>query len=172
MWYVLRLVLGSWLRGGSHDVHGVDWSTDARVLGWVEPRLPSATQSTSSPAPYAFWNPRTHAYTFAHARGCRAANLYRETAVLLAHVANNADGIRAAGVVGKEALRLLAERLCAVCLMRQTMLMSHSFRSCEQKAKLALKEHQKQQTAAAAAGAQAGAAWDRVLLHGVMARYW
>ncbi|KAG2450334.1 hypothetical protein HYH02_004839 [Chlamydomonas schloesseri] len=91
-----------------------------------------------------------------HNSAARAANLYRDTAVLLAHVANNADSIRAAGVVGKEALRLLAERLCAVCLMRQTMLMTYSFRSCEQKAKLALKEHQKQQAAAAATGSGGG----------------
>ncbi|KAG2441104.1 hypothetical protein HXX76_003956 [Chlamydomonas incerta] len=92
-----------------------------------------------------------------HNSAARAANLYRDTSVLLAHVANNADSIRAAGVVGKEALRLLAERLCAVCLMRQTTLMTHSFRSCEVKAKLALKEHQKQQAAAAAAGSGGGA---------------
>ncbi|PNH07944.1 hypothetical protein TSOC_005569, partial [Tetrabaena socialis] len=88
----------------------------------------------------------------------RAAGLYKQTAELLVHTVSFADSVKVNGV-GKEALRLLAERLCAVCLMRQALLSLASFKSCAGRAQEALREHSKQQAAqGAGTGGAAGAA--------------
>ncbi|GLC50074.1 hypothetical protein PLESTB_000339300 [Pleodorina starrii] len=86
-----------------------------------------------------------------------AANMYRQTADLLVFTVTSADTLKGNGI-GKEALRLLAERLCAICLLRQTSLMAGNIKACADKAQAALREHQRQQSAhGAGAGAAAGA---------------
>ncbi|KAG2484931.1 hypothetical protein HYH03_016317 [Edaphochlamys debaryana] len=84
----------------------------------------------------------------------RAATILKQTADLLSHAVTFVDHVKGASV-GKEALRLLAERLCAICLLRQAGLQFTALRSCADKAQLALREHTKQQAAAQAAGAAA-----------------
>ncbi|KXZ43167.1 hypothetical protein GPECTOR_99g802 [Gonium pectorale] len=89
-------------------------------------------------------------------RHSNPAGLYGQTAKLLNYTVGFADTLKGNGI-GKEALRLLAERLQAICLLRQTSLMLGNFRSVADKAQTALKEHSRQQ-AAAAHGAGAGSA--------------
>ncbi|GFR47261.1 hypothetical protein Agub_g8948 [Astrephomene gubernaculifera] len=87
-----------------------------------------------------------------------AAGLYGQTAELLGHTVSYADMMKGNGV-GKEALRLLAERLCAICLMWQASLLANNFRACAEKAQAALKEQQRQQGAhGAGAGSMGGPA--------------
>lgn len=91
-----------------------------------------------------------------HSRGThrsaeRAALIYCQTAQLLEHSSRFAGSIKGNGV-GREALRLLAERLAATCLLRNTALHTQRYADCAGRALSALKEQHRQQAQAQAAG--------------------
>lgn len=68
--------------------------------------------------------------------------MYRQTADLLGHTSKFTEDIRGANGVGREALRLLAERLAAACYMRQASCLSAKYSSCASKALAAVRDHQ------------------------------
>jgi hypothetical protein len=68
--------------------------------------------------------------------------MFKQTAELLASTAKSAEAIRSSNSVGREALRLLAERLCAVCWMRAAACIVTRVQSCAGKALAAVREHQ------------------------------
>lgn len=87
----------------------------------------------------------------------RAALIYCQTAQLLEHSSRFAGSIKGNGV-GREALRLLAERLAATCLLRNTALHTQRYADCAGRALSALKEQHRQQAQAQAAGAAGSSA--------------
>ncbi len=98
--------------------HGFEGSScpSLHTLAWLArlsgPPLPGPPTPPPSTPP--------HSTTTPHAPCARsnAARLYSDTAKLLVHAARSVEGVKGSEL-GKEALRILAERLCAVCCMRE-----------------------------------------------------
>lgn len=80
---------------------------------------------------------------------CRVAELYMQTSELLATAAKFADSIRNGGM-RKEALRILAERLVAVCCLRSASYMSSKLMEYSKRATEALADYQKKKEQARA----------------------
>lgn len=83
---------------------------------------------------------------------CSVVDLYSQTSELLGVSAKWADSIRSAGLA-KEALRILAERLAAVCCLRSAAFNTPRLTDCARRASDALREHHaRKEQAWAAAG--------------------
>ncbi|GLI65628.1 hypothetical protein VaNZ11_009198 [Volvox africanus] len=83
-----------------------------------------------------------------------AAELYRGTAEMLYTSVSIAENLRG-NSLAKEGIRLLADRLCAICSLRHTSLSSNNFKACADRVQAALRAQQQQQTSQGAGAAAA-----------------
>ncbi|MEW5301733.1 MAG: hypothetical protein WDW36_004572 [Sanguina aurantia] len=104
-----------------------------------------------------------------HERTSRIESLYGQTAELLHHTLKNIE-VMHASELGKEALRILCERLCAICCMRQAAHAPNKYEDVARRIGAVIKDHGAQLAvaAAAAAGGQ-GATKQQQQQHGASA---
>lgn len=77
--------------------------------------------------------------------------MYGQTAELLHHTLKNIE-VMHASELGKEALRILCERLCAICCMRQAAHAPNKYEDMARRIGAVIKDHGAQLAVAAAAG--------------------